>query len=1177
MVGTIATPSAFPISPSLAKKSSGVKPAIQRKCICDGNAEAGGECAECQAKEQMIQRQATNNDFPAFLPPSVAEAMQSGSGDPLAKPARLQMENALGADLGDVRVHTESQAARAARDLNAEAFTFGQDIFFGAGTFQPEKPEGQKLLAHELTHTVQQKGNDSLQANSAGGVTISQPGEPQEVEAEAVAQRVMMGKPPALQLSPAAHLQRQPTDADVADASTQAEVAEPGLSPEVARRLTYATAVLNRVSPLPEDDKQILGNIIGGYGIYEKIQLRDMKRSELEGIRSLLDNYRGYDDDFDVENSRQLVEGEIQNYYRGHNDGSDPGDAGVQDIPGGTPVTSEQVQFLEVQLEVLPPIIARLDEEIQAELSAMGITEGQLRSYITDDFPRIWERRAKQIAYTMLDLNEEAARAEQERYAVQVCSPDIEGLLAADRRLAILTDPYTIIDRKIQELNQRIERAQQEQEEVASGRPLPAGIPPSPEEVQNMQAELDQLKQEREAIQEELRQTRHDFAQERAEFGREYPILLHPHYRPGSFINAAPEDLHQVAGGLIGEILQNIKDTRDNIRDEEIYVWDLNDIPQLTNQELGVAEDSALGRAVRAYARDKESDDSWLDIALTALSIVGALVATFATGGLALAGLLVGVAAGGASLYRSARKYGAESDAELVALDPVIADISAHEPELLWVVLDVVGLVFDAGDVIRLLRPAARAVMASGDIARFADEAYQYAPQATERLINSARFQASRRAGQTARETVNQAEIVGHSARKLSDDLSPGELDAELRHVSRSEMRRIEDGSEYIREVNLPPPGNHRWKLRRDGIWCRFSNGGRCLIPGQVPPALRELTEDITHQYAQLIPAARVAEVSAQLTRSFPELERLSPGALERVVRAAYALAEGGGLRQANRWLPRARGQLLEEIASARIRGLISTRAGRETLGLGDITDELVFFEGSRIRDIEGALLTDGIIGIRRGEHLEIVAVVESKAGSFAAGGLTESLTSLKRASTSEIIEGLFALSSRSSRGLMAKIAQSDPALHQAITVCYANIEENAARLAQIRDRLMAHLERLPKDDLRQLKQLVTRGEGQISRDVERLMEADDRTVRLLIDDAEVTGSLPRRPAFLGVAPSDVAMDDITQQLQNQGFRFGMLDLGDSAQTRQQLDRMAEALVRELGPDLERAAATAAP
>jgi len=173
-------------APSNVPSASTSPATIQRECVCAG-AGAGGECGECQAKRQIAQRQVTDADAGSSLPLSVREVMQSGGGEPLPVATRRQMEGALDAPLGGVRIHTGPQAGRAARDVNAQAFTVGQDIYFGEGQYQPDTPRGQHLLAHELTHTIQQtNGRSALQPADV----ISQPGDPLEREAEAVANRV---------------------------------------------------------------------------------------------------------------------------------------------------------------------------------------------------------------------------------------------------------------------------------------------------------------------------------------------------------------------------------------------------------------------------------------------------------------------------------------------------------------------------------------------------------------------------------------------------------------------------------------------------------------------------------------------------------------------------------------------------------------------------------------------------------------------------------------------------------------------------------------------------------------------------------------------------------------------------------------------------------------------------
>lgn len=78
-------------------------------------------------------------------------------GHPLPKHLRQPMERSFGADFSQVRVHTDHQADRLSRSISAEAFTTGRDIFFRQGTYRPESSGGQELLAHELTHVVQQQ------------------------------------------------------------------------------------------------------------------------------------------------------------------------------------------------------------------------------------------------------------------------------------------------------------------------------------------------------------------------------------------------------------------------------------------------------------------------------------------------------------------------------------------------------------------------------------------------------------------------------------------------------------------------------------------------------------------------------------------------------------------------------------------------------------------------------------------------------------------------------------------------------------------------------------------------------------------------------------------------------------------------------------------------------------
>jgi uncharacterized protein YehS (DUF1456 family) len=83
-----------------------------------------------------------------------------GGGQTMDDNIRGEMEGKMGADLGDVRIHTGPEAHDMAEGINAKAFTYGQDVYFKNGNYNPGTPQGKHLLAHELTHTQQQKGAD---------------------------------------------------------------------------------------------------------------------------------------------------------------------------------------------------------------------------------------------------------------------------------------------------------------------------------------------------------------------------------------------------------------------------------------------------------------------------------------------------------------------------------------------------------------------------------------------------------------------------------------------------------------------------------------------------------------------------------------------------------------------------------------------------------------------------------------------------------------------------------------------------------------------------------------------------------------------------------------------------------------------------------------------------------
>ncbi len=133
--------------PGYKQETAGVQAPLQ------GEVSAGGK--EEIAVGQLIQRR---SDGSLGASPGLESRLNSsqGGGSPLPEGVRSGMEPRFKADFSNVRIHADSEAGKLSRDINARAFTRGRDIYFGSGEYNPEAPAGQKLLAHELTHTMQQ-------------------------------------------------------------------------------------------------------------------------------------------------------------------------------------------------------------------------------------------------------------------------------------------------------------------------------------------------------------------------------------------------------------------------------------------------------------------------------------------------------------------------------------------------------------------------------------------------------------------------------------------------------------------------------------------------------------------------------------------------------------------------------------------------------------------------------------------------------------------------------------------------------------------------------------------------------------------------------------------------------------------------------------------------------------
>jgi len=125
---------------------------VQRKCTT---------CKEEEEKKRRLMRKTADGFSDIYSSPSLVASLNAsrGGGSPLPGGTKQFMENAFSTDFSLVRVHTGSLASEMSKGINAKAFTSGRDIYFKEGQYNPDSSEGKHLLAHELTHVVQQGSN----------------------------------------------------------------------------------------------------------------------------------------------------------------------------------------------------------------------------------------------------------------------------------------------------------------------------------------------------------------------------------------------------------------------------------------------------------------------------------------------------------------------------------------------------------------------------------------------------------------------------------------------------------------------------------------------------------------------------------------------------------------------------------------------------------------------------------------------------------------------------------------------------------------------------------------------------------------------------------------------------------------------------------------------------------
>lgn len=148
-----------------------------------------------RAVQRLVQRTPVgsnapiNNTTPFELDDEIASQIEKArlGGQPMDTSARSTLEPSLGYDLSTVKIHNSPEDSQLSQAVGAKAFTLGSDVFFKEGAYNPQSSDGQQLLAHELTHVIQQnEGN----VGSSARMSVNAPGDSHEQEADKTAREI---------------------------------------------------------------------------------------------------------------------------------------------------------------------------------------------------------------------------------------------------------------------------------------------------------------------------------------------------------------------------------------------------------------------------------------------------------------------------------------------------------------------------------------------------------------------------------------------------------------------------------------------------------------------------------------------------------------------------------------------------------------------------------------------------------------------------------------------------------------------------------------------------------------------------------------------------------------------------------------------------------------------------
>lgn len=1153
--------------------------ALQRQCDCDGT------CPKCrnsastteEERRRLLQRQSAHGTTGSF------DGIPAGAGEPLAAATRAPLEQHFGTDLADVRVHTGADTAESASRMDALAYTSGRDIYFAPGMYAPSARSGRRLLAHEVAHVVQQgSGKEpSIAMKSAEGVKIGAPDDPLELEADREAEEFMNGAAPqftaeeqrrrrelgVVERNVQQSIQRQPApNAPAVNAPAPAQPKPEPQAPPVPQGEVVKT--LDGVQ-LVEDPAfmryQLEQLIVKGWGdshyrFQERLE-RDIEIDEMAGDRAFKKQYE--------ESGGQVAAGVPRSQ---------------EDFDAYDRMKEKERRVL----EIVRPIVIALDQE-RAKVVSDFETIAKDRARATLDASEKQEQSEAArygIKWEMVEQMRSDCMLGDCKYTVTTYamgeqSPAVTGLQGAAK---------VLIGRRneMDEAREQMEQAQRDSlDALASCAGEGAGsyamdCPGSTEYAKRRQETEEKFKKKKDA---------YDLM--RGYLSDQYPVLgafSDPEKSVSDLkklvSQTAGPEMAALLGKQIVDRLVNIAKVRDGLNNSgEVNIWRLPDLVRMTGEMMGLSSKPVWDKWVTEKVKDEQPGIFW-SIALAVLNIA-ALIAAPVTGGVSLA-----IAAGVNTVVaiQHIKEYEMQKALGGTAFDKANA-LSQEEPSLFWLAVEVVGVAVDAAAAFKAISSAVKAVKAveeAGDAVRVVQKteelknvarsyggeklaarvvaglgegagaeakalkALEVTGEESKLLEAGARaaeqeLEAGVVAGRVAGEGGTKISRAGHifvchspceyMLSKYSELLGP-EITLEREATSLKSQYKVleEEASKAAEAVRTAPPE----KLAE-------AREAAAAVERKVAAFDEKLARETSYSQAQkkfamLDPAAsekllkleknaaiRFAGLDADSLQRLGQLEAdslnklaswgLDSSALERL------LAKGANAGHV-------KGQLLEELLNLKMAqpGELAKHVPPGLLKqLEKQGAKLEFIPGHVIKDADGALITDGIIGYWEGDRLKIVTFFEAKGGAPAARGLRYSWTGIPKAERADLLK------TAQNMGLEAlRKEQQYQDLAEVLSEAAADVKR--ANKAAAKLTLDEVVKQFPNDVERAWSKLPQSEAGQIRKTTERLTEGGG-VLRINGKEVQTATIGGHAPNAVGVLPAGVTEKTLEETMKAGGIR----------------------------------------